>query len=96
MRQGLVTLPMATAVGSSAVVVGIDATTAMLDLARQKELSERAAHVEWVEADITEGLGEVEAMRRVLGERGGFDVISCCSALMLFDDPKSIIRKWVG
>lgn len=92
---GLVTLPMATAVGRNGVVVGIDVTSTMLDMARQKEVPEGAARVEWVEADISEGLGGVEAVRRVVGERGGFDVISCCSALVLLDDPTSVITRWV-
>ena len=93
---GLVTLPMAAAVGRTGVVVGVDVTAAMLDVARQKELPEGAARVEWVEADITRGLGEVKEVRRVLGERGGFDVISCCSALVLLGEPTKVVRKWVG
>ena len=93
---GLVTIPMAAAVGHSGIVVGIDITAAMLDLARQKRLPEGAARVEWVEADITNGLDEVEAVRSVVEERAGFDLISCCSALVLLDDPTSVIKKWVG
>lgn len=93
---GLVTLPMAAAVGRTGVVVGVDVTVAMLDVARRKELPEGAARVEWVEADITEGLGEAEAVRRVVGERGGFDVISCCSALVLLGEPTSVVGKWAG
>ncbi|CAD6593764.1 MAG: hypothetical protein ASARMPRED_007918 [Alectoria sarmentosa] len=93
---GLVTLPMAAAVGRTGVVVGVDVTAAMLDVARRKELPEGAARVEWVEADITGGLGEVEVVRRVAGERGGFDVISCCSALVLLEEPMSVVGKWAG
>ena len=94
---GLVTLPMAAAVGPSGIVIGVDVTSAMLDQARQKKLPEGAAQVEWVEADITEGraLREIEAVRRVVEGRGGFDVIACCSALVLLDDPTSVVRKWV-
>lgn len=92
---GLVTLPMAAAVGRSGVVVGVDVTAAMLHLARRKEIPEGSARVEWVEADISEGLGGVEIVRRVVEERGGFDVISCCSALVLLDDPVSVVRRWV-
>ncbi len=93
---GLVTIPMAAAVGPNGVVLGVDITAAMLNQARQKELPDGAARVEWVEADIREGLGEVEAVRRVVRQRGGFDIISCCSALVLLDDPTGVIRKWVG
>lgn len=93
---GLVALPMAAAVGRDGVVVGVDVTTAMLDLAREKKIPEGAARVEWVEANITEELGEISAVRRVVAERGGFDVISCCSAFVLLDDPTSVIRRWAG
>lgn len=93
---GLVTIPMAAAVGHSGIVVGVDITAAMLDLARQKTLPEGAAQVEWVEADITKGLGEVEAVQSVVKDRGGFDLISCCSALVLLDDLTSVIRSWLG
>lgn len=93
---GLVTIPMAAAVGPSGVVVGVDITAAMLDLARQKVLPQGAAQVEWVDADITKGLGEVEAVQKVVKDRGGFDLISCCSALVLLEDPASVIRSWVG
>ena len=89
------TLPMAAAVGRSGVVVGVDVTAAMLQLARRKGLPEGSARVEWVQADISEGLGGVEVVRRVVEERGGFDVISCCSALVLLDDPASVVRRWV-
>lgn len=92
---GLVTLPMAAAVGRSGVVVGVDVTAAMLHLARRKGIPEGSARVEWVEADISEGLGGVEVVRRVVEERGGFDVISCCSALVLLGDPVSVVRRWV-
>ena len=93
---GLVTIPMATAVGKSGIVVGVDITAAMLDLARLKKLPAGAAQVEWVEADITRGLGEVEVVQRVVRDRGGFDLISCCSALVLLDDPQNAIRTWVN
>lgn len=93
---GLVTIPMAEAVGHSGVVVGVDITGAMLDIARQKGLPQGAARVEWVEGDITQGLDEIEAVKRVVSERGGFDLISCCSALVLLPDPISAIKSWVG
>ena len=93
---GLVTAPMAAAAGPTGVVVGVDITAAMLDLARQKQLPEEAARVEWVEADIADGLDQVEAVRRVMSDRGRFDVISCCSALVLLDNPPGAIRNWAA
>lgn len=92
----LVTLPMAAAVGREGVVVGVDVTAKMLDVARQKQLPEGAARVEWAQGDIIEGLGEMEAVKRVVAERGGFDVISCCSAFVLLDERTSVVRTWVS
>ncbi len=102
---GLVTYPMAEAVGRDGVVVGVDVTRAMLEVARRKELSGEdgeeaaaaAARVEWVEGDMTGDLCGVEAVRRVVaGERGGFDVISCCSAFVMVEDVVGAVRRWVG
>ncbi|KAM0798524.1 S-adenosyl-L-methionine-dependent methyltransferase, partial [Usnea florida] len=95
---GLVTIPMAEAVGSDGIVVGVDATAAMLDVARGKEMPERAARVEFVEADICDRgeISGIETVRRVVERRGGFDVIACCSALVLLHDLASVVRGWVG
>ena len=78
--------------------MGVDVTTAMVDIARGKEIPEGAARVEFVEADIcNEGeLSGIETVRSVVGRRGGFDVIACCSALVLLHDLVSVVRGWVG
>ena len=93
---GLVTIPMAVAVGATGTVVGLDITKAMLDQARAKRLPEGAAAVEWVEADIAGDLSGLEAVRRVLEEQGGFDVISCCSAFVMLKDPVAMMKNWAG
>lgn len=84
--------------GRDGIVVGVDATAAMLDVARGKEVVEGAARVEFVEADVCDegGLGGVEGVRRVVGRRGGFDVMACCSALVLLHDLVGVVRGWVG
>ncbi len=95
---GLVTYAMAEAVGRDGVVVGVDVTRAMLEVARRKEgEEEQAARVEWVEGDMMGDLCGVEAVRRVVaGERAGFDVISCCSAFVMVEDVVGVVRRWVG
>ena len=89
---------MAEAVGRDGIVVGVDATTAMLGVARGKEMPEGAARVEFVEADICdrEEISGIETVRSVVERRGGFDVIACCSALVLLHDLVSVVRGWVG
>ncbi|KIV76969.1 hypothetical protein PV11_08813 [Exophiala sideris] len=90
---GLVTLPYAEAVGLEGIVIGIDVTEAMLDEARRKPSSKAAAKPEWIQADITE-LSKVANVNQVKSERGGFDIISCCSALVLLEDPGHAIKHW--
>jgi ubiquinone/menaquinone biosynthesis C-methylase UbiE len=92
---GLVTIPAAKAVGSSGTVVGVDITPGMLREARRKQLDERSAIIEWFEHDIT-SLNEVEAIPRIRQQKGGFDVISCCSALVLLADPGTAVKHWAS
>ncbi|KPI35981.1 Aklanonic acid methyltransferase DauC [Cyphellophora attinorum] len=89
---GLVTFPLAKAVGQDGLVVGVDVTPAMLDVARKREREEGWGRVEFVEGDIAD-LSEVEPVQDVVRE-SGFDVISCCSALVLLADPAAAIKHW--
>ncbi|OAL30283.1 hypothetical protein AYO20_08761 [Fonsecaea nubica] len=91
---GLVTLPQAEAVGSGGIIVAVDITEAMLNEAKRKPLPVGSAEVKWVLGDITD-LSSLEEVQRVVKERGGFDVISCCSAFVLLEDPAKAIRHWV-
>lgn len=93
---GLVTVPMAAAVGRDGLVVGVDVTAQMLHVARGKTLPDGAARVDWIQGDITEGLAEIEAVKRVVAQRGGFDVVSCCSAFVLLDERARVVREWAG
>ncbi|KAI1623135.1 S-adenosyl-L-methionine-dependent methyltransferase [Exophiala viscosa] len=92
---GLVTLPYAEGVGPNGVVIGIDVTEGMLDEARRKSIPNDAARPEWIQADIT-NLSSIGAIKQVLTERGGFDIISCCSALVLLEDPARAIKHWAS
>jgi ubiquinone/menaquinone biosynthesis C-methylase UbiE len=88
---GLVALPYAEAVGPGGVAVGVDVTEAMLEQARRKD---REGRVTWVLGDITD-LSSIDAVRQVVAERGGFDVISCCSALVLLEPPaRRHVKHW--
>jgi ubiquinone/menaquinone biosynthesis C-methylase UbiE len=91
---GLVTFPLAKAVGRDGLVVGVDVTPAMLDVARKQEREDDWGRVEFVEGDIAD-LSGVQAVQDVV-RRGGFDVISCCSALVLLANPAEAIKHWAG
>ena len=91
---GLVTIPMAEAVGEEGYVLGVDITRAMLEEARKKTVDEGAARIDWVEGDICH-LDEIGEMSRAMKERPeGFDVISCCSAIVLLPDLVETIKHW--
>ncbi|KAI1612010.1 S-adenosyl-L-methionine-dependent methyltransferase [Exophiala viscosa] len=92
---GLVTLPYAEGVGPNGVVIGIDVTEGMLDEARRKSIPNDAARPEWIQADITD-LSSISTVSQVKSERGGFDIISCCSALVLLENPASAIKHWAS
>ncbi len=92
---GLVTIPAARVVGAAGIIIGVDITPGMLEEARRKPLEEDCARIEWIEHDITQ-LDDVEPVQKVVLEKGGFDIISCCSALVLLEDPGVAIRNWVG
>ncbi|OAP61381.1 hypothetical protein AYL99_03584 [Fonsecaea erecta] len=91
---GLVTLPQAEAVGPGGIVVGVDITEAMLNEAKRKPLPKESGDVRLVLGDIT-SLSSVEEVQKVAKERGGFDVISCCSAFVLLENPAKALKHWV-
>ena len=90
---GVVTIPAAKAVGAAGTVIGVDITSGMLKEARRKPLEENCARIDWIEHDITQ-LDDVEAVQKVVLEKGGFDVVCCCSALVLLQDPQAAIKQW--
>jgi ubiquinone/menaquinone biosynthesis C-methylase UbiE len=90
---GLVTIPLAKAMGKGARVIGVDINTDMLARARQKALPSDVADIKWIEHDVG-SLGDVEEVQSIIKERGGFDIISCCSALVLLHSPAEAIQSW--
>ncbi|CZR68495.1 uncharacterized protein PAC_18394 [Phialocephala subalpina] len=73
-------------------IVGIDISSGMLKVAKQKlQLPEHLGHrIQFLEHDITK-LHEVGELK---GMEGAFDIITVCSALVLLDDPVEAIRHW--
>ncbi|ETN40630.1 uncharacterized protein HMPREF1541_04908 [Cyphellophora europaea CBS 101466] len=90
---GLVTFPLAAATGTNGQVIGVDITPAMLDIARKRTRELDWAPIEFIEHDVGD-LDDVESVQYVLSKHGGFDIISCCSGLVLLADPARAIKKW--
>jgi ubiquinone/menaquinone biosynthesis C-methylase UbiE len=92
---GLITYPIAQAVGPDGLVVGIDVTPEMLEEARRKTALPGSGRVELIEHDLNlNNLTTVEAVREVV-QKGGFDLITCCSAFVLLDNPRNSLKHWV-
>jgi ubiquinone/menaquinone biosynthesis C-methylase UbiE len=87
--SGLVTYPAAQAVGPEGFVVGVDVSTGMLQEAKRKSALQGSGRIKWVEHDIS-NLDNVEVVQQVV-QSGGFDLIMCCSALVLLANPASSI-----
>ena len=87
---GLVTYYASKAVGSSGSVIGVDISTGMLKQAEAKKPKHSLANVEFYMHSITE-LNTLDALQ---GKR--FDLITCCSALVLLPDPAQALIQWVS
>ena len=85
---GLITLLAKKAVGHSGTVTGIDISDSMMALAKEKAERE-GLDIKWLFYDIAD-LETCEGLRE-----GGYDLITCCSALVLLDDPVSAVREWM-
>ncbi|KAK5046317.1 hypothetical protein LTR84_008461 [Exophiala bonariae] len=92
---GLVTLAWAGAVGPGGIVVGVDVTEAMLNEAKRKPYPQDGPEVKLVLGDVMD-LASIQEVDDVVRERGGFDIISLCSALVLLEDPGRAIKHWVA
>jgi 2-polyprenyl-3-methyl-5-hydroxy-6-metoxy-1,4-benzoquinol methylase len=80
---GLVAISAAKKVGSKGHVIGVDMSSEMLHQARQKIAAENLQNIELIAADIEE----------ISFSEGSFDVIFCCSAIVLLTDIPAILRK---
>jgi SAM-dependent methyltransferase len=88
--SGLVTYPAAKAVGPNGVVVGVDISTALLQEAKRKSALPGSGRIMWVERDIGR-LDSIKAVQEVV-QKGGFDLITCCSALVLLPNLAEAIK----
>jgi ubiquinone/menaquinone biosynthesis C-methylase UbiE len=79
---------------SKPVIVGVDISKGMLDVARSKRQnpSNQDAEIQFVEHDIT-CLSSIPELR---GKQDTFDIITICSALVLLPDPAEAIKQWAG
>ena len=93
---------MATKVGWKGRVVGVDLSPGMMEVGKKKLAAMQQpsdfpglAEISFCEADIASGkLLDVGAIKEVLDNYGGFDVISVCSALVLLDDQAKAVKFW--
>jgi 2-polyprenyl-3-methyl-5-hydroxy-6-metoxy-1,4-benzoquinol methylase len=85
---GLVSYFASTAVGPTGTVVGLDVSTGMLQKAKNKTSSHHLQNTAFYLHSITDldTLSELKV--------GSFDVITCCSALVLLQDPAHAIKQW--
>lgn len=81
---GLAAIPAAVKVGSQGYVIGVDMTPGMLHQAREKIAAAKLQNIELIEADI----------EQINFNDNSFDVIFCCSAIVLFPDILSNLQKW--
>lgn len=99
---GLVTFPLARAVGPTGRVVGVDVSRGMLERAREKLAAasaaaegHEAAPVELREGDFTH-LSEIDAIMDVVQNHGGWDAITVCSAVPFIADVDAALRHWAS
>ncbi|KAL9617531.1 MAG: hypothetical protein Q9160_007689 [Pyrenula sp. 1 TL-2023] len=98
---GLVTFPLARAVGPTGRVVGADISKEMLEVAREKMATNAAveagdlAPVELVEGDFTD-LSNIDSIMDVVRNHGGWDAITVCSAVPFIADVGAAFRHWAS
>jgi ubiquinone/menaquinone biosynthesis C-methylase UbiE len=80
---GALTRAAAARVGPTGRVVGMDASSVMLSLARRTEPAHAGARIEWLQGDV-----------HALGlPSGAFDAVTCPHGIMFFDAPGAALRE---
>ena len=87
---GLVSYYASEIVGPSGSVIGVDISSGMLAQAEEKEPSHDLQNVAFYKHSIT----ELDTLDAVKGKQ--FDLITCCSALVLLPDPAQAVKHWVA
>lgn len=85
---GLVTFPASKAVGESGSVIGVDLSTGMLAQAEAKLAKHEPRNV----AFFTHSMADLDSLEALKGKQ--FDVITCCSALVLLEHPEEALKHW--
>ena len=85
---GLVSFPASTAVGENGSVVGLDVSTGMLREANRKLPKHDPQNVVFYEHSII----DLNSLLSIKEQR--FDVIICCSALVLLEDAAAALKHW--
>ena len=92
---GLVTLAWSKVIGTDGTIVGIDITEEMLNEAKLKPFPTSGPSIKLALANIVD-LSSALDVQDVVKRRGGFDVISVCSALVLLENAGEAIKHWVS
>lgn len=87
---GLVSFYASEAIGSSGSVIGIDISTGMLNEAEAKKSKHRYQNVEFHNHSIT----DLDTLTAIKDKK--FDLITCCSALVLLPEPQQALKQWVS
>lgn len=85
---GLVSFPASAIVGTSGSVVGVDISSGMLNEARKKVALHAVRNISFHEHSIT----ELETLEAIANK--SFDLIICCSALVLLEDAAAALKNW--
>ncbi|MFM7408146.1 MAG: class I SAM-dependent methyltransferase [Cuspidothrix sp.] len=81
---GLIAIPAAFKVGAEGHVIGVDMSPGMLHQAREKIAAAKLQNIELIEADA----------EHINFNNDTFDVIFCCSAIVLLADIPATLLKW--
>ncbi|KAK7523953.1 S-adenosyl-L-methionine-dependent methyltransferase [Phyllosticta citriasiana] len=88
---GLISFLAADKVGPTGAVVGVDISSAMLQVAQKKLSSHVGTNITFHEHDITR-LDEIPSL---VEQKGTFSAITIASALVLLHDPAEAIASWL-
>lgn len=86
---GLVSYPALIAVGSAGSVIGVDISSGMLAQAEAKKYQHALRNAAFYQHSITD-LDNLDILK---GKQ--FDIITCCSALVLLEHPTQALKHWV-
>jgi ubiquinone/menaquinone biosynthesis C-methylase UbiE len=88
---GLVTFALAPHLDPSPSIIDVDISPGMLEVARSKLGKDKEYDVQFIEHDI----GELDEMPELKGKEGSFDIITCCSAIVLLPSPRAALENWI-